>query len=235
MSEENIEEEVTQKEAVDQVVEDNDVDQKPLLDKNGKILAGVLVAVIVIWGGYWGYQKFISEPAELAAHDDLWYPEAMLHFNEDYTSAIQGDTGLVYDGFESIIGDIEGTQAGLIAQYDLGIAYLNNGDYALARETLNGVDFGDVMVTTVVKGAIGDSYMQENDASNALKYYTEAIEYSSNSFTCPIYLKKSGFANEILGNYKEAVVLYERIKTEFPISDEARTIDKYIVKAKSKA
>ncbi|MFT7614459.1 MAG: tetratricopeptide (TPR) repeat protein [Parvicellaceae bacterium] len=234
MSEENIEEEVTQTEAVEQVVEDAEGEQKPLLDKNGKILGGVLVAVIVIFGGYWGYQKFISEPAELAAHEDLWYPEAMLHFNEDYESAIQGDTGLIYEGFANIVDEIDGTQAGLIAKYDLGIAYLNNDEYALARETLNGVDFGDVMVTTVVKGAIGDSYMQENDANNALKYYSEAVANSDNSFTCPIYLKKSGFANEILGNYNEAVALYERIKTEFPISEEARTIDKYIVKAKSK-
>jgi len=232
MSEENLEEEVSQEE-MDNLSEEMDVNQKPLLDKNGKLITGVLVAVILLIGGWYSYQKFYAEPLELAAHDKTWWAENMLHFNEDNTAAIDGDSAGFYDGFSTVVEDIAGTQAGLIAQFDLGIAYLNDGQYELARTTLNGVDFGDVMVTSVAKGAIGDSYMQENDANNAVKFYTEAVDYSANTFTCPIYLKKCAFAYEILKDWNSAIANYERIKKDFPESEEALTIDKYLIKAKS--
>lgn len=241
MSEENIEEtapaseqEITQEE-IEEISEEQDGDNKPRLDRNGKIAVGVVAAIVIIFGGIYAYNKFVVEPAEVAAYEEIWWPENMLHFKEDYVAAINGDSLGFYDGFEDVVNSIDGTQAGLIAQFDLGIAYLNNGDYELARETLAGVDFGDEMVTAVATGAIGDSYMQEEDASNAITFYEQAIDYSPNSFTCPIYLKKCAFAHEVLGQWNEALAHYERIKKDFPNSEQASDIDKYIVFAKSKA
>ena len=85
----------------------------------------------------------------------------------------------------------------------------------------------------VAKGAIGDSYMQEGDAENAIKYYDIAISNSSNSFTCPLYLKKCAFACESIQQWNKAYAYYERIKTDFPESDEAKSAEKYMVKAQA--
>ena len=237
MSDENIEE-VTQEEETTQQeqftgMEEVDEDKKPLLDKNGKILLGLIIIGLVGYGGWWAYNEFVKIPAEIAANDKLWWPENIMHFNEDYATAIEGDTVGLYDGFEYILDDIGGTSAEMIAKFDLGVSYLNLGQYEDAISTLEGVDFGDEMVTSVAKGAIGDSYMQLGDIGNAIVHYNNAINHSPNGFTCPIYLKKCALAHEALGEWDNAIAYYERIKNEFPESDEALSIEKYIVKAEA--
>lgn len=236
MSEKNKEEttqEETQGASREEITNDFEGEQKPLLDKNGKLFSGIIIAILVCYGAWFGYNKFISEPAELKANDQIWWAENALHFKEDYNSAIEGDSTDFFSGFENVLEEIAGTQAGLIAQFDLGIAYLNKGDYEEARATLVDIDFGDQMVTSVAKGAIGDSYMQEGDAENAIKYYDIAINNSANSFTCPLYLKKCAFAYESLQQWNKAISYFERIKDEFPESDEAKSAEKYIVKAQA--
>jgi tetratricopeptide (TPR) repeat protein len=236
MAEENIEEEVSQQELEQQELDEisNDVDKKPVLDRNALILVGAVVAVVLIFGGIWGYDVFITQPKEIAAQEQNWWAENMLHFKEDTEASIEGDSSGFYDGFKYFVDDIAGTKSGKIARFDLGIAYLNKGEYQLARETLDGVDFGDVMVSAVAKGAIGDAYMQENDALKAADFYEQAVNYSDNSYTCPIYLKKAAFAHEVLGNWSSALANYERIKRDYPDSEQATSVEKYIVKAKSK-
>ncbi|MBT4774846.1 MAG: tetratricopeptide repeat protein [Crocinitomicaceae bacterium] len=236
MAEDN-KEEVAQEEvketSKEEITTEGDGEQKPLLDKNGKLISGLIIAILVCYLGWFGYTKFVSEPAELAAQDEIWWAENAMHFKEDYNAAILGDSAEIFNGLERALEDISGTQAGLIAQFDLGIAYLNKGEYEQARAVLVDVDFGDQMVTTVAKGAIGDSYMQEGDAENAIKYYDIAISNSSNSFTCPLYLKKCAFAHESIQQWNNAITCYERIKNEFPESDEAKSAEKYLVKAQA--
>ncbi len=236
MAEENkekIAQEEVKETSQEEITTDVDGEQKPLLDKNGKLISGLIIAILVCYLGWFGFNKFISEPAEIAAQDEIWWAENAMHFTEDYNAAIMGDSAEIFNGFESALENISGTQAGLIAQFDLGIAYLNKGEYEQARAALVDVDFGDQMVTTVAKGAIGDSYMQEGDAENAIKYYDIAISNSSNSFTCPLYLKKCAFAYESIQQWNKAYAYYERIKTDFPESDEAKSAEKYMVKAQA--
>ena len=41
----------------------------------------------------------------------------------------------------------------------------------------------------------------------------------------PIYLKKAGIVATLQGKKDDALKYYERIKDEFPTSEEARTVD----------
>jgi len=64
MSDENIEE-VTQEEETTQEeqftgMEEVDEDKKPLLDKNGKILIGLIIIGLVGYGGWWAYNEFVK-------------------------------------------------------------------------------------------------------------------------------------------------------------------------------
>jgi tetratricopeptide (TPR) repeat protein len=231
--EEVTQEEETTQEAMDAISNELDDEKKELLDKKGKILLTIIIIAIASYGGWWAYNEFVKIPAETAAKEQLWWPENMMHFKEDFKAAIEGDSIGLYDGFEYIMDDISGTDAEQIAKFDLGVSYLNDGRYEEARTTLESVDFGDEMVSTVAKGAIGDCYMQEGDMTNAIVYYEHAINNSPNSFTCPLYLKKCALAYEALDQWEKAISYYERIKNEFPESDEALSADKYIVKAKA--
>ena len=65
-------------------------------------------------------------------------------------------------------------------------------------------------------------------------YYADAAEMNINDFTTPLFLMKAGWAYELNSDFDKALKMYERIKFEFPASNEAREIDKYIARAKSK-
>ena len=91
------------------------------------------------------------------------------------------------------------------------------------------------MVCAVAIGARGDAYMELGEIEKAIDFYESAVDHSSNDLTAPIYLMKMGNALFSQGNYTEAIESFERIKKEFPMSQEAESIDKYIARAQGMA
>jgi tetratricopeptide (TPR) repeat protein len=57
-----------------------------------------------------------------------------------------------------------------------------------------------------------------------LDYYVEAYEADENDFTTPLYLWKAGLVYESLGQYENAVAVYERIEADYPESRQAQSI-----------
>ncbi|MGI4729930.1 MAG: tetratricopeptide repeat protein, partial [Janthinobacterium lividum] len=60
-----------------------------------------------------------------------------------------------------------------------------------------------------------------------------AIDKGTNGFTSPIYLKKLALVYENQKNYNDALDAYQKIKTDFPESNEATNIDKYIARVQA--
>jgi TolA-binding protein len=73
--------------------------------------------------------------------------------------------------------------------------------------------------------------MELDNADAAINYYLKAANASDNEFTSPIFLMKAGWTYEVLEEYSDAVKVYKQIKEEFPKSNEAREMDKYIARA----
>ncbi len=76
---------------------------------------------------------------------------------------------------------------------------------------------------------IGDCYMELNKVDNAISNYEKAAQ-NINEMTTPFVLFKLGLAYEVKKDNKKALESYKKIKTDFPSSQEAREIDKYIVR-----
>ena len=135
------------------------------IETNKKMLSIVILAAIVIIGGYFGYKKLIIAPMELEAQSDMFMAEK--YFEQDsLQKAINGD-GLNY-GFIDIVDEYSGTKAANLAHYYLGICYRNTGEYEYAIDELKSFSSDDVMISTVALGAIGDSYMELNDIDQAI-------------------------------------------------------------------
>ena len=118
--------------------------------------------------------------------------------------------------FKEISEDYSGQKAGQIAQYNLGIAFMNNKEYENAIIALKKVNFNDILLGTISQGAIGDSYLQLGAVSDALKYYEIAYSRKENDLTTPIYLMKAALCLEIEEKYEEAIVLYEKVYKNYP-------------------
>ncbi|MBN2668105.1 MAG: tetratricopeptide repeat protein [Bacteroidales bacterium] len=198
------------------------------IEENQKSISIIIAAIVFIVVGYLAYQKFYVAPQEEEAQSKIFL--AQNYFAMDsFKLALKGDGNFV-DGFEDIADDYGMTNVGSLANYYAGLCYLQLGDYDSAIDYLKKFDANDEMITTMALGAIGDAYVQKDDVEEAVSYFKKAIERKPNEFSTPLYLFKLGLAYENLGKKDDAREAYEKIKTEYPKSNEARKIDKYLAR-----
>jgi len=201
------------------------------IEENQKSLTIIILAVVVVVGGYLGYKKFYLEPANRDAHAAMYFAEQ--YFEQDsFQLALDGD-GANY-GFLDIIDEYSVTKAANLAHYYTGISYLRTGEYESAIEHLEKFDAEDIMVASVALGAIGDCYLELDDKEKAASFYLKAGQRKKNSFTSPIYLKKAGLVLEDLQQYEKALKAYQTIEKDYPETEEGKLIKKYITALKVK-
>lgn len=209
------------------------------IEKNRKPLFYTLVAVVVVILGYMGYEKYIVEPTELEASNELSFPRK-------YFDAAQTAPGSEVDslyrlgiegadanyGFVDIADRFSGTKAGNIANYYAGVSYLKLKEYDKAIEYLDRFSSDDEILGPTAIGAIGDAFADLDQPASALEYYEKAANKKTNEFTTPLFLQKAGFIAMELGEFAKAEKFFQRIKDEFGKTDYGREIDKYISSAK---
>jgi tetratricopeptide (TPR) repeat protein len=202
------------------------------LDENRKSLAIILGAILVMVGGYFAWAKLYVEPQDKKAQNEMFMAER--YFERDsIDKAINGDGQ--YDGFKTIVEKYGVTKSGNLAHYYLGICYLKKGEYQKAIDQLKEFDGDDHIVGSIAIGGIGDANMELGKVDEAIENYLKAAKHDDNKFTAPIYLMKAGLAYEEKSDFKNAVKVYEQIKTDFPESTEGRDIEKYLARARTQA
>lgn len=206
------------------------------IEKNSKPLFYGLVLVAVVILGYLGYSKYIIEPTEKEAANELSFPRK--HFNEANTGSVGVDSllNLGLDGadgkygFLDIANTYSGTSAGNLANYYAGLSYLKLKQYDKAVEHLSKFSSDDLGIGPVALGAIGDAFADINQYDDAVDYYVKATK-KENNYTTPLFLFKAGQLSMNLKNYSKALTLFKKIKSDFPTSFQAGDIDKYISSA----
>ncbi|MFA8449331.1 MAG: tol-pal system YbgF family protein [Bacteroidales bacterium] len=197
------------------------------IEKNQKKLLTGLAVIIIVVLGFFGYHKFIQGPKELKASKLMFTAEK--YFDQDSISkALNGDGDHL--GFVQIINDFGGTKSGNLAKYYAGVCNLKLGNYKEAVDFLGDFSADDEIIAPMAIGAQGDAYLELGEAEKAAKLYVEAAQKKINAFTSPQFLFKAGLTYESLNNNSKALEMFENIKSEYPKSEEARTIDKYIAR-----
>jgi tetratricopeptide (TPR) repeat protein len=201
------------------------------IEENQKSLTIIVIAIAVIVAFYLGYKRFYLAPAEKNAQEDMFMAEKYFEL-DSFQLALEGDGS--YLGFLDIIDEYSVTKSANLAHYYAGISYLHLGEYEDAIKHLKKFDANDVLVSTVALGAIGDAYIELGDLEEGVTFFVKAAERKKNDFTSPVYLKKAGLVFEELGEYKKAMDSFEKIQKNFPRSEEAADIEKYITRVKVK-
>jgi len=199
------------------------------IEENQKSVSIIIGAIIFIVVGYFAFQKFYVAPLEKEAQAQSFM--AQNYFAQDsFQLALDGDG--FNDGFVAIADNYDMTNAGALANYYAGISYLRLGQFDEAIDYLKNFDAGDDIITTMAIGAIGDAYVAKEDIDEALSYFRKASERKTNEFITPVFLMKLALAYENLNKKEDALKAYETIKKDFPRSNEARKVDKYIARVK---
>lgn len=201
------------------------------LEDNKRSLSIIGILLIAIFGGYFAFTELYMKPLESEAREFMWKAEQ--YFEKDSLDlAINGDGNNV--GFASIIDNYGMTESANLAKYYLGVIHYKKGEYELAISQLEDFSSEDVMVSSVAKGVMGDSYAAIQDYDHAAAEYLRAANDNKNNFTTPIYLKKAALTYETMGENKKAIKAYKEIKNKYPQSQEGRNIEKYIARAEGK-
>lgn len=212
-------------------LEDALTSSEQFIEKNQKMIVNVIVALMIIIGVYFGYQKFISEPKAVEASNQIF--GAQNYFAKDsFNLALNGDGNIL--GFIEIADKYSSTPSGNLANYYAGLSYLYTGEYENAIKYLKKFSSDDLLMNNMAIANIGDAYMQLGDYKKASEHYTKAAATKTNEFSTPIFLMKSGMAAEKAGDFKSALNSYEQIEREYPNSPEARDIEKYIERTQLK-
>jgi tetratricopeptide (TPR) repeat protein len=206
------------------------------VEKNQKVIFGVLGAIALFTVGYLLYNKFVAEPKEDESADAMfqaqqYYKQATDENDEKksdslYTLSLNGGEGK--KGFVGLADQFSGTDAANIANYCAGIASYKTGKYAEAIKYLDQYNGADTMTKSLALGTIGDANSELGKTKEALEFYEKAAETNQNSMTTPRFLLKAGQTALTLGQKADALKHFTAIKEKYESTQEAQGIDALI-------
>ena len=198
------------------------------INRNKKMLIGIGSAVALLIAGFFGY-RYYNSTQNAEAQAEMF--QAVYYFEQDSLNlALNGDGQNL--GFTDIADMYSSTDAGNLANYYAGAAYLKQGKYELAILYLKDFSSNDLLVQARAYSLIGDAYMEQGDFENAAEYYNRAADYKSNKFFTPQYLMKEALAYERIGDTEKAKDTYQQILDNYKDSPEYNTALKYSARLK---
>lgn len=199
------------------------------IEKNQSKLITIVGVVVGIIAVYLAYGRFIVQPQQEEAMQELVW--AKLKFEADsFQSALNGNMQNM--GLLDHADEYSGTPAGETSRYMAGIALMRTNDFTGAIAQLDQCSFGDPIMQAATYGAIGDCFAEIDQPAEAQEYFAKAADSSSDILTAPIHLLKAGKMAEYNGQHSQALKFYERIRNDYPDSQEALQIDASIAKVK---
>lgn len=201
-------------------------------EKNQKVILIALGAVALITVVGFLVKLFVLDPKQDEAVAEVtqaneYYEEAVnatgTAKDSLFNLALTGGNGKF--GLLKIASEYSGTAEGNLANYKIGMAYLNLGgkNYQKAIDYLSKYDGGDSVLASVAQAAIGDALVNANQAGDAITYYVKASEIQANEFSTPKYLLQAAQAAMLVNKMKEAAGFLNTIVDEYPTSAEITT------------
>ena len=227
--EEQVQEESTTAEVFESLDEGASKTEAWVENNQKPIFIGIAVIVVAVLG-YLAFEKFVQEPKELEASNEMY--QAQNYFNEAVEGSVAKDSlfnlaltgGEGKYGFLDIIDNYGSIKAGNLAHYYAGMAYLNTNKYQEAIDQLDDFESDDAMLAPLAKGSIGDAFMQLDQPEEALSYYEDAAKTAKNNFVAPRFLLKAAKVALALDKKDKAASLLKQIEEEYSTSAEANEV-----------
>jgi len=192
-------------------------------EKNPTIVIGIVGALILIAGGYFGFRYYIDNQNDEAQKEMF---QAVRYFEADSLNlAMKGDGNNL--GFEQIIADYGMTDAGNLSNFYAGAASLKQGKYQLAILYLEDFKTNDLLIQPRAYSLLGDAHMELKEYDEAADYYMQASNYKPNKYFSPTYLMKAALAFEKLNQNDKAIEAYQKIIDDFFDSNEYQNAVKF--------
>lgn len=208
------------------------VEKDPLLkaeyfwNKYSKQITIAVIAIIVVAGGWYGYNQYIVKPKEEKAAEAIY--KAQEYFAQDSSNLVLNGDGF-NKGVLYIIKNYDGTKSANLAKYYAGISYLKLGNFANAVKYLKEFSTDALQIQMSAYGALADAEAELGKNDDAIQDYKKAgTTFPKDAFSSSEYLFRAGLLSETLGKTKDAIEFYKEIKSKYPQTDKGLQADKYI-------
>ncbi len=198
-------------------------------------------AIIIILVGWLVYKYMFKVPKEERANDAVFVTQK---YFTDFTNASGSDSAKALiaakvlngdgrnEGALRIINKYSGTDAANLCEYYAGACYLHLHQYAKAINFLKDFDAdGATQIKSRAYGMMGDASAELNKNDDALNYYKKAANVNDkDEYTSSEYLFRAALFAQSIGKTKDAIDLFKKIKDEYPLTEKAADVDRYLAK-----
>ena len=200
----------------------------------------IAAAIIILLGGWLVYKYMFKLPKEEKANDAVFVTQKYFSdFGKASSDSIKIQLAakcLNGDGINAgalkIINKFPGTAAANLCEYYAGACYLHLQQFDKAIKFLKEFDAGGAtQIKSRAYGMIADASAELNKKDQALDYYKKAANVDEkDEYTSSEFLFRAALFAESAGKTKEAVELFKKIKEDYPLSEKAADVDRYLAR-----
>jgi tetratricopeptide (TPR) repeat protein len=196
-------------------------------------------AIVMLFIGWMVYKYMFKVPKQEKADKVVFVTQK--YFSE-FTSATDSAKILLATkvlngdgtnpGALKIMNQYSGTPAANLCEYYAGACYLQLGQYAKSIKYLKDFDAnGADQIESRALGMMGDASAELNKNDDALDYYQKAANVNQkDTYTSSEFLFRAALFAQSTGKQKEAIDLFKKIKTDYPLTQKATEVDRYLAK-----
>ncbi len=187
-------------------------------------LVVIIAAVIIVINN----RRANNEKATLELAKVFSIYDAGANDLQQYKVAINGQPERGVMGLKGIVANYGSSESGELARFYLANAYYNLGQYDDALQQYESFSGGTTFLKAAADFGIGGCHEARRDYARAASFYEKAAGISGAGSMTPEYLNAAARCFGLSGEKEKAVVIYKRIKKEFPTSSVARDADRFI-------
>ena len=190
-------------------------------------IAGAFVVVLIAIGGYAFWQSQRGDEAQA-----LLGSIVRIYEEGGYREALDGvgDT----PGLLTIAGDYGSSDAGNLARFYAADALFRLGEYDQALDYFEAFDKGDNIVGASALAGEAAIHEIQGNYGRAGDLYERAATVYDDELTSPGYLHNAGRSYEKAEQYEDARDAYQRIRDQYPDSNQAQSIDFFLARVSAK-
>lgn len=187
---------------------------------------GLIVLILAAPGYMYYHQQQEAQANEMLGQILPAYEQG------NYDQALNGSSQGA--GLLTIADEYGNTNAGNLAAFYAASALYEKGEYDRALQYYQQFDKGNDFIGASAYAAQAAIYESRGDLQKAADYYERAASQYQNKLTAPRYLLEAGQAYEDAGQYEAARKVYQRVKSEYPESEQAEEVDRYLARVKAR-
>lgn len=199
----------------------------------------IVSAIIILLAGWMIYKYMFQIPKEKKANDIIFVTQK---YFTDFTNSTDSSKQLLAakvlngdganPGALKIINNYSGTDVANLCEYYAGACYLHLGQFDKAIKYLENFDAGGAtQIKSRAYGMLGDASAELNKNDDALGYYKKAATVNKkDDYTSSEFLFRAALFAQATGKSKEAIDLFKKIKSNYPLTEKAAEVDRYLAK-----